>query len=331
MIKDWSLMNSSLILVMLMAYSSPIARTESPSGRGSSRLCYAFLQNGDLWTVCDEERHKISFEGKATDFAISSDGLRLIVSRKKVRNNHGSIEPPPEVLEVSLKDQTSKVVDLAERLAPIDLHSSCGTIITIARDDSQKGRLGLVYDVANSQLLNASSYKSLHCSSDRHVMGGWNNPDESTLNVRREAREQKYPAARWQDFDVSPSGKYVAYFRVSDNSGLEVCAGEDSSTSICAPELGQQYMLGRINISNSAEIIYESSNGEGCYFRDRAHYSHDPLPGYKLEDPCPSVFHWHSGDDKPTGLEPLGDHPQWITSEIARELWEWKAGKRRQK
>jgi hypothetical protein len=72
------------------------------------------------------------------------------------------------------------------------------------------------------------------------------------------------------------------------------------------------------------EAFYASSNDMGCYFKDKNHYSQNHLPGYELEDPCPSVFYWHPRHEKPTTLGPLGDHPQWITSEIARELWKWE-------
>jgi hypothetical protein len=62
----------------------------------------------------------------------------------------------------------------------------------------------------------------------------------------------------------------------------------------------------------------------GCYFKDKNHYSQNHLPGYELERPVPFRLLLASAPGEADGLGPLGDHPQWITSEISRELWKWE-------
>ncbi len=305
-----------------MLASGEISGQERPASAPSG-LCYAFARGGDVWTVCQGKRERIDLGGKALDFAASADGARFVAVWEKAGTYPKHESPPGEMLQLSLKGNAkSEVKEWSFDLVPGRLYPSCGTIVTISRDPALQGRLGLTYDVSNGELLNPSSYKALRCSSDRSVMAGLKNPEDPFLFVSN-PKERKLTAASFlESFDVSPSGKYVAYFRQPKPSTTELCAVEKAGEPVCVEE--DSGSTGRLSVSDSSEVIYEGADG-ACYFHDGEHYSRKPLRGYPQGDVCPVVAYWHPGRGNPTIIESPGGHPQWITPDVAAALHSWNS------
>ena len=67
-----------------------------------STPCYAFLRDGDLWTVCQGTRERIDLQGKALDFAVSTDGSQFVAVWEKAHQKNSTQAPDGEILMVSL-------------------------------------------------------------------------------------------------------------------------------------------------------------------------------------------------------------------------------------
>ena len=66
-----------LLLMLGVAPEAKVQKTH-PAPRDSA-LCYAFMRDGDIWTVCQREKGQISFHGSAAGFAVSADATILAV------------------------------------------------------------------------------------------------------------------------------------------------------------------------------------------------------------------------------------------------------------
>lgn len=270
--------------------------------------CYAFLRRGDLWTVCGSKREKVHLNSRVSTFAISADGLHLaFLSAKHPSSKAG---PHSTLFIVSLQPSfrtTERQTDFFQ------LYASCGSILAY-----EPGNWNAT-DIFSNKRLDSLPVRSARCSSDGHVNAGWTKYDvqgESDLLVEVNGKAERSLSvflSRGTDFDVSSSGKYVAYFRDSpgQHGYIQLCVLQIGASESCSSVVnsGDWSDLGSpfVSVSDSGEVIYLSNFGTGC-----------------PNQVCTGVSFWHPGLSEPVVLEKSdAEVVQSITPQVAASLHEW--------
>ena len=96
------------------------------------------------------------------------------------------------------------------------------------------------------------------------------------------------------EFDISPDGQYLAYFR-GDGGSPDICRTKIGSPPQCAPADPGEVGRDGISLSDSGVVVYTGATGEGCFFKDMAHFAKKQLPGYSGREACGNLFlgTWH--------------------------------------
>ncbi len=293
-----------VLLIILFAFPSTIevSRAERQHSASEGIPCYAFLERGDLWTVCQGKRERIDLQGKVLDFAVSADGSYFAAQEKFELSDIGGARQ----LLVSLSRtpiEKSKLVEFPEVL-----YATCGTIISF------DGLSLSPFDLINSQPTRFSLYKSFRCSSDRQVIAGWteeydaqtqtharNDPGLSIqrrLRVSHSGKQSEFTIWGWEVFDVSPNGKYLAYSTVA-KQGREhaLCVAEAEGKPACVLHSGDS-----VSVSDTGEILLWVGNV--------------------------GVMYWRPDLKRPLLLEKAemnSPRPQWITPQVAHALHNWSS------
>jgi hypothetical protein len=120
-------------------------------------------------------------------------------------------------------------------------------------------------------------------------------------------------------YDVSPNGNYIVYNAIEQAHG-RLCLISDGEEPECIEE---GFSEGRISISDSKSVLFETTTGRACHYKDPYHFSIGPRPGYTEGDLCPVIAYWRAGEKESNVVEPLGRSPQWVTPQTACALRAW--------
>jgi len=123
-------------------------------------------------------------------------------------------------------------------------------------------------------------------------------------------------------YDVSPNGVHIAWNAWQHSRG-RLCLFSVGGGETCVPF---QYYSGHVSVSDSGEVLTETTLEETCNFRDPWHASREPRPQYGGVDVCPAIAYWRPGKNSVEVVEPLATDPQWITPETAARLRDWSVG-----
>lgn len=247
-------------------------------------LCYAFLRNGKLRTVCQGKGEAIPTDTSLTDFAVSRDGSRMALESSYTADKF-------LVRMVSLETGQLESTRTVERLY---LRATCGELVGIDIGTDQR------WNLVTWSREELADYKFYLCSSDRQVVAGWTESDEEKsrppnnrfgqirLRVRYHTEDIQWTIEQPLEFDVSPNGAYIAYFTRID-SDPKLCV-RDGESEKCVHEQG-----GRVALSDSGEVLYVSEEG---------------------------LKYWRSGIGTPVIFSKVGniESPQWVTPQVASKL-----------
>jgi hypothetical protein len=307
------------IIVVLAALAASAPGSSAPQAAATAPQCFAYILDGDVWFRCNGQAHRVTTEGDITDFAISRDLLALERS-----HDEADIESFP------LNGQPGPFLD--PRGGPSWLYASCGAILHVMYGYDERGfrtRLAVsVLEVPGAKPLKMGSYLEFRCSSDRKVVvgtadGGSTLTEGVPPGQLLAEPSPKYWYFKYRDYDVSPSGSYIAY-----------SAPEAIYVRTNARIVGEIHdgIADRISVSDAGELLYttdwwEEAPGRPhiCSYKDAWHASLKPRPGYTEGEPCIAVAMWHPGLREPEILVPLARHPQWISARTAERLVAWRA------
>lgn len=309
----------SLLFLAFLSFATPIAteaQQESPASL-SKGLCYTFLRDGDVWTVCDGKREQIPLRARVLHYAVSADGFYFALLTQEPSSGAKAVAQR-KLLLVSLAPQLKTVATKTEYDY---LRGTCGTVL------GYKAGSGTATDIISRQILNVRFKHFFHCDSDRRIIVGWDqtNPTSASLILEIDGRETKKFAVfhnHGDEFNVSPKGEYIAFFR--EERGFEhLCTLKIGSEAQCAPEGSDEVGFDGISLSDSGGALFTGHTGKGCFYRDMGHFSEKPRAGYPNEDECVGVYFWHAGMRSPALIEGLGRYGQWITPEVAARIHDW--------
>lgn len=295
-------------LFLILILSLPFVLTGQTAAREvprKSSLCYAFLRDGDLWTVCQGRREQANLREKIMDFAISEDGANLAIQERGTASADPSAPEKYYVVLIPLNG-TRRVMMQVE--APGSLRRSCGTLILFDYLEEH------ATDLLMSAEVQSPPYQYFLCSSNRQVTAGWTEQDAAeygknaresinavpSFTIARPGRQSRFKMYDAHAFDVSPGGTFVAFFapfleHPKKRSGPDLCLSGVATYPSCVPGGGLQ-----ISVSDQGDVIY-----------------------WNAGDALSELRYWHVGEPKTTLLEKDADHPQWITPEAASALHLW--------
>jgi hypothetical protein len=271
----------------------------------------------DLYIACEGKHERITSRGDFRDFAVSLDGSTLALLRQlgkqKVRDSEGflvTIHRYEKIQVVSLKPgfQTRWFPQVEGN---VSLRSSCGTILAvgwstyISRPPSSWTYK--TYNVLTGQPLGLPPYAAFACSADGKSVVGILDAERKALWAgmppqRRTATARG--AGGVAPFDISPNGRYVAYFYLLVGGTQGLCLERDGEDLGCVPSDSPE----KISVSDWGGVLYDGGTAEAC-----------------PEGACQGVYDWQAGAGQPQVVEPHGWRAQWITPEIAASLRAWRS------
>jgi hypothetical protein len=280
-----------------------------------SAPCYAFMLDGDVWTVCDGKREKISLKEKGVSFSISPDGSTFAFISEE-RTSGQSKRPLSELVEVDLKSFKTKVTDTEFN----HLRPTCGTIL------GYQAGSWTATDILRESVVNISSQHAFACDSDRHTILVLDNVNFESARMTLQVNGKETDARTvflngGREFGVGPNGKYIAYFR-GDSGKTQLCSQLVGSVEECVGDFNEVGFDGA-SVSDTGAVLHAGDTGEGCFYRDMSHYAKKPLRDYTEGDVCVGVYLWSPGMSDPLLIENLGRYPQWITPQDSIALHEW--------
>lgn len=298
-----------------------LALTVSAAGQTAtvdrSKLCYAFLRDGDVWIVCEGGVRKLPLGGKVLHYAISADGSHFAFVQKQASGQKTDL--PTTLVVVSLSSEVPTTT--SSKVLYRWLRATCGTILAYQAGDP--------IDLLTGQALRFPPNKVFRCDSERTVILGWNQHDGTATDLALQVNGKFDPnAARaftnggW-DLDVSANGKYLAYFREQNPTNVQVCVGKIGEQPACGDGAGDEIGGDGLSLSNSASTLFAGGTGAACFYKDMEHFSTKRLPGYSGEDECVGVYFWQAGMQHPELIQDLARYPQWIAPGAASILSRW--------
>jgi hypothetical protein len=305
-------------IVLACLWFSAIFPTEQKlrSSEGQHGLCYSFMHNGDIWAVCEGKREHIALHGKASNYAISPDGAILALILEDAASGR-TLGPRARLMLVDLKSQFKTTVTVTEF---IHLSSTCGTIL------GYRGGSWTATDVLTGSVLDTSFRHFFACDSERHTVLGWNDNIGTSGRMVLRANRTDIDAGSvflngGRDFGVSPNGKFIAYFKEGSRA-IELCTQVVGSAPDCVADDDEVGYDG-VSVSDTGSVLHTGHTGEGCFYKDMAHFSKKPQPGYLEGDSCAGVYLRSPAASNPSLVEDLGRFPEWITPQTAAALREW--------
>jgi hypothetical protein len=147
-----------------LATASAIRAQEDRQAPRSKDLCYAFLRDHNIWTVCQGKRERIHMPYKVSGFALLADGSHLAYYTQKTSHG-GKVLQRQDLMVISL-EPGFEVAKHETGVVPRKLVATCGTILK-----SETNSLTDLLGREPSKLPQQSFFK---CSSDRRVIAVWN-------------------------------------------------------------------------------------------------------------------------------------------------------------
>jgi hypothetical protein len=313
--------------------SFPTLGQGSPKpGSVSIKGCYAYGANWRIFVVCGGKKEWINVPYPIEDFAISSDGSSLAFWKvQRVAAGTEETESAAQWVTGLVKVLLSPGFTSTEKQASFksipSLQATCGTIVGFhpgtmsfqkeAWDFSAPSGAPLYPppdDVLAGKPLQFPLSDIFRCSADRNVLvnmvqGSVAGTREFVFSVGgKEVR--KFPAESktvtpWarNDFSVSPSGRYFAYFYAPENHYRSfLCVSREGGLPACAPAQGKSPA-----VSDSGGVLYSVFGGS---------------------PPVEGIAYWRPGLPKSIILERErydSLFPQWITTDFVLRLKQWAA------
>jgi hypothetical protein len=282
-----------------------------PQSAANKDLCYAYMERGSLWTLCHGERQRIHQSPTLFDFAISPDGsfVALLDDKPALRQQTGDLRSDLILVSLGQGFHTTKTQTQFRFL-----YATCGTIFAFAGEPGWNQDSPT--DVALGKPADFPPRSAFSCSSDHSVLAELLNrkrtgPSELALQVNGKLdRRLDVSLLKSAAFDVSPNGKFFAFFQIR-NRKYEVCVAELGGAITCATN--SQASAYQVSVSNSGEALYLADSDQEC-----------PAP------PCLGISYWRPGLAKPTILSRNeSEIVRWIAPQVAERLQEWSVtGKR---
>jgi hypothetical protein len=280
------------------------------------KLCYAFLRDGDVWTACRGVENRLSLGGQVRHYAVSPDGAYFAFIRRD-----SSEYPLGKLVVVSLSENGKAPASDAHYLW---LRSTCGTIL------GEPIRGPFATDILSGQPLNKPPNRFFHCDSDRNIVAGWKTVDGTTIreltlwvqgNLNKTIRAHINGG---NDFDVSPDGKFLSYFREASPKEVDLCILPIGGQPECTEEVGDESGKDGLSLSNAGNVLYAGDTAATCFYKDMEHFSKKRLFGDSGEDACPAIYFGVPSMPRPALIQDLARYPQWITPQTATALSRWK-------
>ena len=291
-------------MLLLTLVVSPKAKVQkahpAPIDNG---LCYAFLRNGDLWTVCDAKRERIHIDHHAFDltFSASTSSMAFLIDKPELRGRTGQLRSDLVVVDLGQNARRSK-----SEVEFRTLVATCGTILGFPVGIGKRPPM----DLLTGSPLEFPPNLDFRCTSDRRVVLGfhdWGTPQESQLVLTVDGKESRTFFADLGnpgDFDISSNGRYIAY--IGRNKGREsLCVSEPAGPAACSPMTpGGAY---QIFVSDLGVVLYTTDSDKDCGGAS-----------------CRAVAYWRPGLAGPEIIEANDSNsPQWITPQAAAALHRW--------
>jgi hypothetical protein len=319
--RPFSLLASATLGLLLIFTASLYGKQPVPEEQGVDRakLCYAFLRDGDVWTVCEGKRMQLPLGGKVIHYAISLDGSHFAFLLRKV----GPSQKPSLLNDLVIVTLNSEFKTTKSTVGYSRLRPTCGTILAYL------GGNWSASNIFTGSVLSFPPNKAFHCDSDARVVLGWNEIRGGTstdLSLLINGNPERTFAAflnGGNDFDVSPNGEHLAYFRQPTPQDVELCVTRVDKEAECTKEGGDEAGIDGVSLSNSGDALYSGGTSKSCFYKDMEHFSTKRLPGYSGEDECRGIYFWQPSMQHPALIEELGRYPQWITLEAAAALHLW--------
>jgi len=254
--------------------------------------------------VCQGKREKISFRGRALDFAVSAEGSYIAVQENLEPSGIGQTRQLLVPLKSGLRE-IDRRVDYPE-----SLYATCGTVVSF-EFVSLRG-----FDLIHSQAIEFPPYKYFRCSSDRQVTAGWTEQDDTertsraqanpglglsariTLRVSRNGRQKELTIEGPQVFDVSQNGNYLTYVTVpGKGAGPDLCVAGVTGEPSCIVHYADA-----VSVSDTGEVIFWAGEIGVMYWRP------DLKKVVLLEK---------------TAMSTTNRRAQWITPDVAKALHSW--------
>jgi hypothetical protein len=260
---------------------------------GGTDPCYAFINQGDVWLACGRPLHRVVKRQRGiADFAVAVDGSFLAFTETHMKSTW--VWWGARVAEVAFDLHVVSLQGAGDRpVLSFDneggLEASCGTILAIFQPHRR--------DVLRGGALGFKPYRNFRCSADCGVVVGLTKKG-SALKLGLPPDELAPRVDAPLLFDVSPSGRYVAYVQdrrlcVKDLKGGTACTG---------PHVVD--IADRISVSESGEVIFQR----------------DLLGGM-----AQGLAAWNPSTNSVTTLEAEGWNPQWLSPPVASALDAWAA------
>jgi hypothetical protein len=302
----WELASAGVLLLGL-ALASGAARSQHTTIAGSD-LCYAFLRDNDIWTVCQGRREQIRVTSKVSEFVVSADGSHLAYYTNRT-SPRGRALPHQDLILVSL-EPGFRTMEKGAGVKPENLFGTCGTILKYSNQSDT------TQDLLAGEPSDLPPRGFLQCSSNRRVVARWTSSQTTsggqlvlTLNGAEKLRLPRVGV----DFRISPTGKYLAYQQQLDPNGFpdhrlvfQFCLGEPRGVASCYSELGDIRVTN--SLSDLGEVLYLAEIDKSC----------------GEAGVCMGIAYWRPGMEKGEIIErDDSSDPQWITPEVAARLHEW--------
>lgn len=264
----------------------------------AQNACFSLLNDSDVWLHCGSKEIRVTTTQDVTDFAVEKDGRYLAVERQHMlrrTKNTTFIDCSTSLYDLS----SSRAIRETQHLCG-QLYATCGTILLETRN---KG----VHDLVAGTQMTAAGYKRFVCSGNRSVVAGW--PGESDKDLLVGQGSSRKLAAVAGDASVNDAGQ-IAYWTESSNAN-SVCVATRSNNPVC---LNEADAFGRISISESGEVLFNTHTEGSCWYRKgRVVRAQSPGGG---DDQCLGIALWRPGSTKVI-VRDLVRRPQWLSVSAA--------------
>lgn len=279
----------------------------------AAKPCFAFLLKGDVVLSCGGEVTPLTHRRNVESLAVDSG--REVFTFTTARPAKGSAASGLGTSVVELSRGTVRL------LAPVGgIVNTCGGLFPVAAPGSSGSA---VRDVVTGEELRFDAYKWFRCSADRTTVVG------SAKACGGDLYEGVPPAIKiapadashsWFQFNTSPDGSKVAYYR----GPSPLCLFSSPGPPECV-EAGTVGDLPAVN--DDGEVLVAVGTGQECIYDTFYDFSPVRSPGAAGEgrDECLGIGYWKPGLKSVEIIQPLGRSPQWVTPATAKLLRRWAA------
>jgi hypothetical protein len=288
------------------------------SANSAKTLCYAFLEDGDVWTACNGRREKLQLKAAGTvmHYAVSSNGANLALLLDESKPDQRGIVVK-DLVVASLGSLTESPAKSTEWQF---IRATCGTILGYSPGN------WTATDIFNGKSVGYPPDRAFRCDTSGGVRMGWNDVHimSTELLLQVHGKPDKKIGAfvnGGMDFDVSENGAYAAYYSRNEPKPRQLCLVKiHGGADACVAEGHDEAGLDGMSLSDAGGVLYAGHTGESCYYKDMQHFGTKLLPGYTGEDTCLGIYYWRAGMPDTALVEEVGRYPQWISPRTAMAM-----------